>query len=61
MTPELVATVAFGIAILACLWSLHRDLVGIHREFAGTPGESAGLSERMARIEGLLVGFLRRQ
>ena len=47
MTPELIGTIAVGIAMLGFLWSLHRDM--------------ADLRERMARFEGRLVGFVRRQ
>ena len=40
-----VATLSVGVAILAFLWSLHRDI--------------ANLRECMARIEGLFEGFFR--
>jgi hypothetical protein len=45
MTNEVFdfAALAVGIAILAFLWNLHRDV--------------ANLRERMARLEGLLEGF----
>lgn len=45
MTNEVLdfATLTVGIAILAFLWNLHRDV--------------ANLRERMARLEGLLEGF----
>ena len=45
MTNEVFdfAALAVGIAILAFLWNLHRDI--------------ANLRERMARLEGLLEGF----
>lgn len=46
MTPELIAILAVGVAILAFLWNLHRDV--------------ADLRERMARLEGLFEGFTRR-
>ena len=38
-----IATLAVGVAIIAFLWSLHRDM--------------ADLRERMARLEGLFDGF----
>ena len=47
MTPELIGTIAVGVAILGFLWGLHRDI--------------ADLRERMARLEGLFEGFTRRQ
>ncbi len=45
MTNEVLdfAALTVGIAILAFLWNLHRDI--------------ANLCERMARLEGLLEGF----
>ena len=45
MTNEVLdfAALTVGIAILAFLWNLHRDV--------------ANLRERMARLEGLLEGF----
>ena len=39
---ETIATITLGIAILAFLWNLHRDM---HRDMAA-------LRERMARLEG---------
>lgn len=42
-----VAIITAAIAIIGFLWSLHRDV--------------AGLRERMARLEGLLEGFTRRE
>ena len=53
MAPELIGTIAVGIAVLGFLWSLHRDIAGMHRDIGD-------LRERMSRIEGLLVGFIRR-
>ena len=47
MSPELIAIITAAIAIIGFLWSLHRDV--------------AGLRERMARLEGLLEGFTRRE
>ncbi len=38
-----IATLTVGVAILAFLWNLHRDI--------------ADLRERMARLEGLFEGF----
>ena len=50
MSPEFIAIIVVGlsnIAGLAFLWGLHRDV--------------ADLRERMARIEGLFEGFMRRE
>ena len=40
---DAIATVAVGVAILAFLWNLHRDV--------------GDLRERMTRLEGLVEGF----
>ena len=45
-TIDTLATVIGAIAIIGFLWNLHRDV--------------ANLRERMARLEGLLEGFTRR-
>lgn len=54
MEADIIATLAVGVAILAFLWNLQRDIASIHRDMAG-------LRERMARIEGLFEGFTGRQ
>jgi len=46
MSPSDWITIGVGVAILAFLWNLHRDV--------------ADLRERMARLEGLFEGFTRR-
>ena len=46
MTPELIGTIAVGIAMLGFLWSLHRDMTD--------------LRERMARVEGMFEDYLKR-
>lgn len=47
MTIEAGIQIAAVAAILALLWSLRRDVAGLHK--------------RMARLEGLLEGFVRRE
>ena len=47
MSPSDWITIGVGVAILAFLWNLHRDV--------------ADLRERMARLEGLFEGFTRRE
>ena len=47
MSPELIAIITAAVAIIGFLWSLHCDV--------------ADLRERMARLEGLLEGFTRRE
>ncbi len=46
MTPELAAIILGGTVILACLWTLHDDIVH--------------LRERSARVEGMFVGYITR-
>ncbi len=48
-TGDSIATVTVGIAILAFLWNLHRDMGNLHRDIGD-------LRERMARLEGLFEG-----
>ena len=45
MSPELISILILGVALVGFLWNLHRDI--------------ADLRERMARLEGLLEGFIR--
>ena len=52
-----VATLSVGVAILAFLWNLNRDMASLHRDMASIHKDMAGLRERMARIEGLFEGF----
>ena len=47
VTIDTTITVVGLVAILAFLWNLHRDMVG--------------LRERMARLEGLLEGYTKRE
>ena len=53
MDAETIASLAFGIAVLAFLWSLHRD-IGILRKDLGR--DISDLRDRVSRIEGMLVG-----
>lgn len=46
-------TVIGFVAVLGFLWNLHRDMAGIHRDIGD-------LRERMAKVEGLLEGYIRR-
>ncbi|MDE0153229.1 MAG: hypothetical protein OXN23_05090 [Gammaproteobacteria bacterium] len=41
------------VAILGFLWKLHHEVVNLHKD-------NADLRERMARVEGLLEGFVGR-
>ena len=47
MSPELIVIITAAVAIIGFLWTLHRDVADLH--------------ERMARLEGLFEGFIRRE
>ena len=47
VTPELVGIIGFGLAIVAFLWRLSRDMRSLERD-------TRTLGERVARIEGIL-------
>ena len=54
MTPDTIATLAAAAVIVGFLWSIHRDVAGLHRDMSD-------LRERMARLEGavdVLTKFL---
>ncbi len=68
MPPELIAIIAAAVMLLGFLWSLHREVAGVHRGGAGVDRDVggghrgvAGLRDRMARLEGLFEGFIRRE
>ena len=47
ITPELIGIIGFGLAIVAFLWCLSRDMRSLERDMRT-------LGERVARIEGIL-------
>ena len=49
MDAETVASLAFGTAVLAFLWSLHRDIGMLGKDISD-------LRDRVSRIEGMLAG-----
>lgn len=53
MEPSDYVMLGVGVAILGFLWNLHRDIVGLRDGMAD-------LRERMAKLEGLVEGFMRR-
>ena len=55
MTPEMIAIIAVGVAMLG-VW-----LGGIRPQLRDLSRDVADLRERMARIEGLFEGFTGRQ
>ena len=54
---ELIAIVALWVTTMGFLWSLHRDVSNLRKEVGQ---DIADLRERMARVEGLLEGFVGR-
>ena len=50
---ELIAIIALWVTTMGFLWSLHRDVSNLHKD-------NADLRERMAKMEGLLKGFIGR-
>ena len=57
MSPELIAIIGAAIALAAAIlpgqYAMRRDIAGLHRAIADLRG-------RMARLEGLFEGFIRR-
>ena len=49
--------IASVVAIVGFLWTLHRDVSNLRKEVGQEIGD---LRERMARMEGLLEGFVAR-
>ena len=67
MGAEQWVNIAVGVAIIGFLWNLHRDIAGLHRGVAGLHtgiadlhDQFADLRQRMARLEGLVKGFIGR-
>lgn len=64
MDAETIAAWTFGIAVLASLWNLHRDLVLLRKELSEDIGglrrdlgkDLSDLRCRVSRVEGMLVG-----
>ena len=53
MDAETIASLAFGIAVLAFLWNLHRDIGTLRKELGR---DISDLRDRVSRIEGMLAG-----
>ena len=49
MDAESITSLAFGIAVLAFLWNLHRDIGLLSKDISD-------LRDRVSRIEGMLAG-----
>ena len=52
---ELIAIVALWVTTMGFLWGLHRDVSNLRKEVGK---DIADLRECMARVEGLLEGFI---
>ena len=53
MDAEAIASLAFGAAVLAFLWSLHRDIGNLRKDLGR---DISDLRDRVSRIEGMLAG-----
>ena len=63
MSPELIATLAVGVALggmLTATRSLRTEMIGLRAEVRGLRGDIQDLRVRMARLEGLFEGFIAR-
>ena len=54
---ELIAIVTLWVTTMGFLWGLHRDMGNLRKDVGK---DTADLRERMARMEGLLEGFVAR-
>lgn len=65
MTPEAISIIAVGIALAGTNLYLARGMNELRRDVNGRidalARDIAELRERMARLEGLMVGFIRRE
>lgn len=72
MTPIIVSVVAMGVVLAVMTLRLARDVNAFRRDINGRLGAADGrmdslardvadLRVRMARLEGLMVGFIRRE
>ena len=50
LSQETIATLVAAAVIAGFLWSLHRDVAGLHRDLGG-------LRDRISRLEGLFEGL----
>lgn len=59
MGAEQWVNITLGLAVIAFLWNLHRNVVNLRRDVAGLHNQFADLRLRMARLEGLAKGWVR--
>ena len=75
MSPEIITMLGVGVAIVAFLWRtvtgmeqrldkridrLESKVDGLAKDHGSLAGDMAEIRERMARLEGLFEGFIRR-
>ena len=60
MGAETIASLAFGVTVLAFLWNLHRDIGLLRRELGRDISDLrdrvSRVENRVARVEGMLAG-----
>ena len=60
MAADTIGFMAVGLAILAFLWNLHRDIgalrQGMHRDIGALRQDMSDLRDRVSRVEGMLAG-----
>ena len=57
VSPEMVGIVGGWLTVLVFVWTLGQDMSDLRTELKG---DIAHLNERMARVEGLLEGYIER-
>ena len=65
MSREIIAIIAAAIALAAAILpgqhAMRGDIAGLHRDIVGVHSEVAEIRERMAKLEGLIEGYTRRE
>ena len=60
MDLETLASLAFGITVLAFLWNLHRDMGVLRKDLSDVrevlSKDISDLRDRVSRVEGMLTG-----
>ena len=60
ITADTIGFMAVGLAILAFLWNLHRDIGALrqemHRDIGALRQDMSDLRGRVSRVEGMLAG-----
>ena len=60
MAADTIGFMAVGVAVLAFLWTLHRDIGALRqemrRDIGGLREDMGDLRDRVSRVEGMLAG-----